>query len=188
MRGILVIFYLTIFSINSIGQNPDLYKFTPPIIISDSIDYDSILNKIDITANDSSKINDFSDWVDRWDIMPSFPGGEKALYKFLSDNISYPDSSIKAGIQGKVYTVFTVDTNGRLTDIRIVKGLSNDIDKEVIRIFSIMPNWIPYTTAYSNHKHKVQMILPIQFELTNDKSESHIKKKNKNKKDIKTDN
>ena len=176
MRKILIIFYLLLLSINSIGQNSDAIKFTPPSMIADTLNYDSVLSKFD-KIKDSVTTKYTLDGVDEFGQLPSFPGGEEALYHFLTDNLNYPDSSKKAGIHGTVYTVFIVDTNGNLTNIKIFKGLSYDIDKEVIRVISIMPKWIPYMSSYNHHKHNVQMVLPIQFYLTNDKDKKSKKRK-----------
>jgi hypothetical protein len=112
--GTVFIIFLALFSINSIAQNPDVFKFSPPTIIPDTIDFDSVLSKFDEIANDSDKTKDHYEFVDFFDVPPTFPGGVEALYKFLYDNINYPDSSKKAGIQGTVVTLFTVDTLGRL--------------------------------------------------------------------------
>jgi protein TonB len=55
--------------------------------------------------------------------MPSFPGGEKALFKYLKDTIHYPDIAKKNNIQGKVYVGFTIQKEGQITDIVIKRGV-----------------------------------------------------------------
>lgn len=68
------------------------------------------------------------------DDAPEYPGGFTALKDFLRENILYPADSV----EGKVYTSFTVDTNGRVTDIKIKKSLSPLADAEVIRVVKLL--------------------------------------------------
>jgi TonB family protein len=122
-------------------------------VVTDSSDND-ILNK-----SSKQQINDCC-----WQTIPEFIGGQDALYKFLSDNLVYPDSSKKAGIEGKVIVNFVIDTTGKATDIKISNGLSCEIDKEVIRVFKIMPKWKPGTCT-GIKKIPLSMNIPIEFKL-----------------------
>lgn len=72
---------------------------------------------------------------------PKFPGGQEALVKFLSKNLRHPKNG--ADISGRVILSFIVQTNGRLTDFRIMRGLSPEYDKEAIRVMKKSPKWIP---------------------------------------------
>lgn len=74
---------------------------------------------------------------------PKYPGGENAMMKFLSDNIVYPEVSRKAGIQGVIYANFIIEVDGSLSNIKILRGLNQECDEEVIRVISMMPNWTP---------------------------------------------
>ncbi|TAM98752.1 MAG: energy transducer TonB [Chitinophagaceae bacterium] len=96
--------------------------------------------------------------------MPSFPGGEDALTKYLSDNIHYPKALGKNAIQTTVVVQFIVNPNGKLSDIHTIsRKLGNSLEGEAIRLVKGMPNWIPGKqdgkTVY------VRYSLPIRIEL-----------------------
>jgi protein TonB len=61
---------------------------------------------------------------------------------YKRQNLNYPDSSKALGIEGLVYVSFMIDKFGKISNIEIVKGLSPDINREVIRVISKMPDWI----------------------------------------------
>lgn len=74
---------------------------------------------------------------------PQFPGGDAAMWKFLYENLKYPASAIEAKEQGKVNVIFMVDTDGKVCDATISRGVSPAIDKEALRVVSLMPAFIP---------------------------------------------
>ena len=75
--------------------------------------------------------------------QPEFPGGLKAFYQYLNDNIKYPKEAAKNKIQGRVFLSFVVEKNGALTNIKIMRGVSADINEEAIRVLSGSPRWTP---------------------------------------------
>lgn len=75
--------------------------------------------------------------------QPEFPGGLKAFYQYLNDNIKYPKEAAKNKIQGRVFLSFIVEKNGTLTNIKIMRGVSADINEEAIRVLSGSPKWNP---------------------------------------------
>jgi protein TonB len=75
--------------------------------------------------------------------MPVFPGGEKALSKFIKRNLSYPDDAKKNGVQGKVYVTFVVDAMGKIRDAKVMRGIGSGCDEEALRIVNAMPAWTP---------------------------------------------
>jgi len=95
---------------------------------------------------------------------PTFPGGAHALYAFLGNNIRYPEEARKAGIQGKVFVSFVVDTDGSIDRIRVLKGIGRGCDEEAVRVTSIMPKWIP--GKQNGRPVAVQYTLPINISLT----------------------
>jgi TonB family protein len=102
------------------------------------------------------------------DQMPEFPGGMNALLKYLSANIKYPDAALKAGIQGRVVAQYIVNRDGSISDIKILRGVNPDIDKEAIRVINSMPKWKP-----GMQKGKVERVtytIPIVFSLNNAKT------------------
>lgn len=95
--------------------------------------------------------------------MPEFPGGDNALFKFLSDNVKYPRKARNKGITGKVYIHFVVDKEGNVTDISLLRGVSPEIDEEALRVMRLMPKWKP---GYQNGRAvSVMYNLPINFTL-----------------------
>jgi TonB family protein len=92
---------------------------------------------------------------------PEFPGGEKALEKYFTDNLNYPEAAKNAGISGKVMVSFVVEADGSLSDIRIMRGLGFGCDEEVIRLIRQMPDWKP--GKQRGKPVKVRMILPVIF-------------------------
>ena len=76
--------------------------------------------------------------------MPSFPGGQKALYKYLSENIKYPVIAQENGIQGKVICQFVVNRDGSIVDVEAVRSSGDSsLDKEAVRVVKSMPKWSP---------------------------------------------
>ncbi len=117
------------------------------------------INKVGIAPSEKTEQEIFA-FVEQ---MPQFPGGESAMYKFLGDNIHYPESARKANVQGKVFVQFVVSPNGELTDLKILRGVSTDIDNEALRVIHMMPNWVP--GKQNGRCVSVLFTLPINFKL-----------------------
>ncbi|WP_231458922.1 MULTISPECIES: M56 family metallopeptidase [unclassified Pedobacter] len=97
--------------------------------------------------------------------QPEYHGGIKNFYDYLSKNIKYPEDARENNIQGKVFLSFTVEKNGKLTDIQIVKGLNESTNHEAIRVLDESPNWTP---GIQNGKPvRVKYNLYINFTLDN---------------------
>ena len=76
------------------------------------------------------------------DKMPEFPGGHDSLDMFLARHFVWPTVLLESGIQGRIGLYFIVEKNGHLTHIAVFREVTPAMDKEAIRLFSIMPNWI----------------------------------------------
>lgn len=94
---------------------------------------------------------------------PTFPGGEQALYKYLQDNLRYPETALQNGISGKVYVKFVVEKNGAIGDVQIARGKDPDLDKEAIRVVKTLPNFIP--GRMNGQAVRVWYTLPINFKM-----------------------
>lgn len=94
---------------------------------------------------------------------PTFPGGEEALYKFISDNLRYPVIAQENGDQGRVQVSFVVSETGKITDVKIARGKTPELDKEAVRVVKSLPNFIP--GKQNGHPVKCKYILPIVFRL-----------------------
>lgn len=107
--------------------------------------------------------------------MPSYPGGEKALFKYLADNVKYPVAAQEKGIQGKVICQFVIDKDGKITDIEVVRSVSHVLDAEAIRVIKMMPNWVP--GQQRGKTVKVKYTLPVNFRLEGKDTETSSPKK-----------
>ncbi len=89
--------------------------------------------------------------------------GASGLMRWLGANIIYPQTSIEQNEQGKVFISFVVEKDGSITNVKVIRGVSKDLDKEAQRIIEIMPKWVP---AEMNGKPVRSMYrLPVQFRL-----------------------
>ena len=75
--------------------------------------------------------------------MPQFPGGEKEMMRFIKSNLHYPPAAIDNGIFGTVTVNFVVGKDGRITQIKIIRGIGGGCDEEAVRILEKMPPWSP---------------------------------------------
>ncbi|MCE6988693.1 TonB family protein [Dyadobacter sp. CY323] len=99
---------------------------------------------------------------------PQFPGGHEAMLGYLRENIKYPDAALKANVQGVVLVQFTVDVDGTLGDVVIIKSVGFGLDGESIRLVKKMPKWEP---AIQNGKPiRSSQAIEINFDLEEAKS------------------
>lgn len=94
---------------------------------------------------------------------PVFPGGEEALLKFVRDNTVYPEVAKENSIQGKVYIQFVIDSTGKVTNVRVVKGVDPYLDQEATRVIKMLPNWTP--GKQRGKTVSVTFVVPISFSL-----------------------
>lgn len=97
---------------------------------------------------------------------PSFPGGMEAMYKFLAENIKYPQEAKDNNISGKVYVTFVVETDGRITNPRLLRDIGGGCGQEAIRVVKSMPRWNPGKN--NGQPARVQFNLPVNFTLTDE--------------------
>ncbi len=100
---------------------------------------------------------------DKLEENPEFPGGDVALIKFLQKNIRYPAVERDNDIQGKVLLRFVVNDDGKVMDVKIVRGVSPGLDKEAYRVIKMLPNFIP--GKQRGQLVKVYFNLPVVFKL-----------------------
>ena len=105
--------------------------------------------------------------------MPSFPGGDKALFEFLKENVRCPKKVIRKGISGRVIVSFFVEKDGSITELKIVKNSLKDksgnpctnssinkrCEKEALRVFRQMPKWIPGRQGYRIVRMKCSILV-----------------------------
>lgn len=97
------------------------------------------------------------------EIMPEFPGGQRALICYLANTIKYPLIAQENGIKGKVYVSFVIDEEGNVYNVNVVRGVDTSLDNEAVRVVEGMPRWEPGRQA--GKAVKVGYNVPIYFEL-----------------------
>ncbi len=103
--------------------------------------------------------------------MPVFPGGTSALMTYLASNVKYPKECHEKGIQGRVIVQFVVDTDGSITDARVIRAVDPLLDAEALRVINSMPKWTP--GKQKGKAVRVKYNVPLSYKLTggNDKTE-----------------
>lgn len=99
----------------------------------------------------------------RPDICKTEQEGKVELMKFIADEIKYPISAAESGITGRVYVIFVVSTTGKVTDIKVLRGVHPALDKEAVRVISELPDFSP--GMQRGKPVKVQYSVPINFVL-----------------------
>lgn len=98
--------------------------------------------------------------------VPEFPGGLEAFGKFLGHNIKYPATAREQKIQGRVIITFIVEKNGALSNEKIVRGITDDLNNEALRVIALSPKWKP--GIQNGRPVRVQYSVPINFSLAPD--------------------
>jgi TonB family protein len=113
-------------------------------------------------ADDSGKVYDFVSLQSQ----PSFPGGMEKFYSYIQKNVRYPKNAQERNIQGKVFLSFVIETDGTLTEIKVERKVSEDIDEEALRLIKESPKWIP--GIQDGKKVRVKYNIPISFALSDE--------------------
>jgi TonB family protein len=96
--------------------------------------------------------------------LPTFPGGERAFGEYLSKAIRYPKEAHDNKTQGRVIVSFIVETDGKLSTIKVLRDIGGGCGQEAIRVLSESPTWNP---GIQNEKPvRVAYTMPINFTLT----------------------
>ncbi|HZW37822.1 MAG TPA: M56 family metallopeptidase [Ignavibacteriaceae bacterium] len=152
---------LTMLSTKSLKERKYRFAFLIPII------FIAVLSLNFITTGSSSMIINLNYHQDSVytepEVMPEYPGGQKALIDYMINNIKYPEVEKKAGIQGKVLVEFVIEKDGSITNVKIKEAVHEGLDAEALRVISGMPKWKPGTAK--GEPVRTEMILPIMFAL-----------------------
>ncbi len=95
--------------------------------------------------------------------MPQFPGGDAELMKYLSRNIKYPTMAMENNIQGRVVVQFVVTKTGSIGEVKVLRSVDRDLDKEAIRVCKSLPKFIP--GKMNGQAVNVWYTLPVNFKL-----------------------
>lgn len=99
----------------------------------------------------------------RVQVLPQFPGGLSASIKFFDQTIRYPKQARKNREEGRVYVGFVVEKDGSLTNFKIIRPLSDELNEEALRVLKLSPKWEPGTQ--NGKPVRVSYSLPISFKL-----------------------
>ena len=95
---------------------------------------------------------------------PSFQGGDaNAFSKWVAENLEYPEIAKENGVQGRVMLQFTVNPNGSISDVKVLRGVDPSLDKEAVRVVSKSPKWTP--GKQRDRAVKVTYTFPVIFQL-----------------------
>ena len=84
---------------------------------------------------------------------------EKWVYQYLK----YPEAALVNGVQGRVMVEFIIDKDGKVTDVHVVKGVSDELDAEAVKVISASPKWKP--GRVNGNKVRSSMTIPVEFKL-----------------------
>ena len=85
------------------------------------------------------------------------------LQKWVYQYLKYPESAVVNGIQGRVTVGFIIDKDGKVTDVRVIKGVSDELDAEAVKVVSASPKWKP--GKVNGNKVRTSISIPIEFKL-----------------------
>ena len=141
----------------------------PPEIIEIVEDEVEIENEVEIeeTDTDEDEIIEIEEDDEEFfmvvENMPEFPGGDLGLMKFIQKNVRYPAIAKEYNITGKVYVSFIVDKQGKVTNVKIVRGVDKNLDAEALRVVSLLPKYKP--GKQRGKAVRVMFTIPINFTL-----------------------
>lgn len=95
------------------------------------------------------------------EVVPSYPGGIEAFFRFIGKNLKYPRSARENGTQGKVIVTFVVETDGQLSDVKVLRGIGDGCDEESVRVIKLSSPWKP--GMQGGRPVRVAYSIPIMF-------------------------
>jgi protein TonB len=118
---------------------------------------------VSISAQDETE---FSEQIyDMVDVEAEYAGGASSMMNFLATNMTYPQKAVESDIQGRVYVKFVVTKKGEVTNVTLLKGMSNcqECNEEALRVVREMPNFKP--AQVNGENVNAYFVLPIVFML-----------------------
>ena len=95
--------------------------------------------------------------------MPEFEGGYSAFFEYVGKKMKYPSQARRMGIEGKVFVEFVINRDGKITEVKAIKGIGAGCDEEAMRVLKNAPAWKP--GKQRGVPVRVKMVLPITFKL-----------------------
>ncbi|MBB6610398.1 energy transducer TonB [Pontibacter sp. Tf4] len=167
LKGGNAIYVTGISALNQLGCyqiQAEIYNLKEPYISSPNLGYP--FENVSSTKTGTSTLVE---------IPPQFPGGNASMVSFIKNTFRYPPSLLLEDISGKVIVAYVIDPTGKPTELTVIQSVRPELDAEVLRVVSEMPDWSP---GYQNGKAvPVRMTYPVNFAVEENKA--FRKKKNK---------
>ena len=142
----------------------------PPEIIEIIEDDEEIENEVEVEDTESDEDveieieeEDDDEFFMVVENMPEFPGGDLGLMKYIQKNVKYPAIAKEYDITGKVYVSFIVDKSGKVTNVKVVRGVDKNLDAEAVRVVKSLPKYKP--GKQRGKSVRVMFTIPINFTL-----------------------
>ena len=146
-------------------------------IVDDEIKVDDLFVSLEDDANTGVEIMDYrEEEVQEEEVeeeaipfqlveeKPSFNGGDANEFsKWVNSKLVYPEIAKENGVQGRVTLQFTVEADGRVTNVKVLRGVDDSLDKEAVRVVSSSPKWKP--GKQRDRAVKVTYTFPVIFQL-----------------------
>lgn len=97
------------------------------------------------------------------DQQPEFAGGYEAMMAFIKGNMQYPANARRMRVEGTVHVSFIVSKTGEISDVKVLRGIMTECDREAVRVVRMMPHWTP--GKQNGRPVNVRFILPLKFRL-----------------------
>lgn len=146
-----------------IQEIPDEVEIEEKIEVNFDVDVKEETVIREVVIADAPVVEKADEIFDVVENAPEFPGGMEAWYQYLSKNLKYPTQARRMGIEGTVYVVFVVNTDGSIQDVELLRGIGGGCDEEAIRVVSAAPKWTP--GKQRGRPVRVRMRLPVRFKL-----------------------
>ena len=150
---------------NNISIKFSGYEFTcRPKTQKDKIQIIKNEDSGDVSSNVGEQIEEEAISFQSVDVKPSFQGGNVNVFsKWVGKNLEYPKIAKENGVQGRVTTQFTVETDGRITNVKVLRGIDPFLDMEAVRVVSSSPRWKP--GEQKGRPVRVTYAFPVIFQL-----------------------
>lgn len=145
-------------------------------IVDDEIQVDDIQINTEDDKNLAVELKDYREEVVEEEVeeeaipfqlveeKPSFMGGDaNAFSKWVNERLDYPEIAKENGVQGRVVLQFTVGADGKLSNVKVLRGVDASLDKEAVRVVSMSPKWTP--GKQRDRAVKVTYTFPVIFQL-----------------------
>lgn len=110
-------------------------------------------------------LNDSAKWEGRiYEVveqMPSFPGGQSAMMRYINENLRYPEEAEQSDVVGRAVVSFIVEPDGALSDIEITRSLDPAFDRMALLVVQGMPRWVP--GKQDGKPVRVRYNIPVSF-------------------------